>query len=75
MRGGERHDLAGVAGIGEDLLVAGHAGIEADLSCGDPGSADRPAAEHGAVGEEEEGFGALTYKHSCEGCRAFSRRA
>ena len=31
-RVGHRDDLAAVGGIGEDLLVAGHGGVEADLA-------------------------------------------
>ena len=29
---GHRDDLAAIAGIGEDLLVAGHRGVEADFA-------------------------------------------
>ena len=32
---GERDDLPGVGGIGDDLLVAGHGGVEHDLAGGD----------------------------------------
>ena len=32
MREGEGDDLPGIGGVGEDLLVAGHGGVEADLA-------------------------------------------
>ncbi len=32
MREGEGDDLPGIGGVGEDLLIAGHGGIEADLA-------------------------------------------
>ena len=48
VRVGEGDDLAGVAGVGEDLLVAGHGGVEDHLSEGRPGGAVRLAVE-GAV--------------------------
>ncbi len=34
VRVGERHDLPGVAGIGEHLLIAAEGGVEHDFSCG-----------------------------------------
>ncbi len=40
LRIGHRDDLAAVAGIGEDLLVAGHRGVEADLAIDFAGGAD-----------------------------------
>ena len=54
VRIGERDDLAGVRRIGEDLLVAGHRGVEHDLADGLAERADRAAAEHRAVGERED---------------------
>ena len=51
---GEGDDLAGIGGVGEDLLVAGHGGIEADLADGLAGRADAMALDHGPVGEDEE---------------------
>jgi hypothetical protein len=46
-------DLARVRGVGQDLLVAGQRGVEADLAVGLTGRAARPAFEHGAVLERE----------------------
>ncbi len=51
---GEGDDLPGVGGIGEDLLVAGHRGVEADLADGGAGRADAEAFEDQAVGEDEQ---------------------
>jgi hypothetical protein len=55
VREGEGDDLAGVGRIGDDLLVAGHRGIEADLARLDLGSADALAPEDGAVGQHQRG--------------------
>ena len=53
----EGDDLPGIGGIGQDLLIAGHGGVEADL-------ADRVCRwrrsrsfQDGAVGEHEQGRG------------------
>ncbi len=51
---GEGDDLAGIGRIGEDLLVAGHRGIEADLADGVAGGAQPKAFQHGAVGKNEQ---------------------
>ena len=53
---GEREgdDLPGVRGIREDLLVAGHGGVEAHLARRTTGCAEAAAFEHGAVGEHEQ---------------------
>ena len=54
---GHGDDLAGVRGIGEDLLVPGHAGVEDHLSQGFTGDPAAGAAfEHGAVRQGDEGF-------------------
>ena len=53
---GEGDDLAGVGGVGQGLLVAGHAGVEADLAHrrGRGGmGAEAAAPEHRAVGQDE----------------------
>jgi len=55
MREGKGDDLAGVGGVGQNLLVAGHGGVEADLAAGLSGRADADAFDHGAVGKDEEG--------------------
>jgi hypothetical protein len=50
---GESDDLAGITGIGEDLLIAGHGGVEADLAHGRTRGADAAALQHGAVGQHQ----------------------
>ena len=57
MREGEGDDLPGIGRIGEDLLVAGHRGVEADLADRLAGGAEADAFEHGAVGQHQEGRG------------------
>ncbi len=56
---GEREgdDLPGIGGIGEDLLIAGHRGVEADLSDRTPARTEADAFEHSAVGEHQDGGG------------------
>ncbi len=55
---GEGHDLGHVGGVGQDLLVAGHGGVEADLAQRLADRADAHAFEHRAVGEREHPGGA-----------------
>ena len=54
---GEGDDLPGVGGIGQRLLVAGHAGVEADLShrLGRAVRAESPSPEDAPVREHERG--------------------
>ncbi len=66
MRKSEGDDLAGIGGIGEGFLIAGHAGIEADLadrrliaSMGAGMGAEAAPPEHRAVGEDQRGGGAF----------------
>jgi hypothetical protein len=50
---GEGDDLRHVGGVGQDLLIAGHGGVEADLA---DRMAQRPVAialQHRAVGERD----------------------
>ena len=54
MREREGDDLAGIGRIGEDFLVAGHRGVEADLADGVAGGAKAKAFEHGTVGQHEQ---------------------
>jgi hypothetical protein len=54
MRECEGDDLPGIGRIGEDLLIAGHGGVEADLAHRMPGCAEAEAFEDGAVGEHEQ---------------------
>ena len=57
MREGEGDDLPGIGRVGQRLLIAGHAGVEAQLA--HPALADArrsPAApKHGPVGQDERG--------------------
>ena len=52
---GEGDDLAGIGGVGQDLLIAGHRRVEADLADGRALGAEAMAFDHRAVGEDEEG--------------------
>ena len=54
VREGEGDDLPGVGGVGQDLLIAGHRRVEADLADGLAGRADAVTLDRGAVGEHEE---------------------
>ena len=53
---GEREgdDLPGVGGVGEDLLIAGHGGIEADLAGRFARGAQALAFQHGPVGQHQK---------------------
>ena len=64
MRESEGDDLGGVGGVGQDLLVAGHGGIEADF-------ADRRAGRPDA--EAFDGFAACEREHAGGDARAASR--
>ncbi len=55
MREGEGDDLPGIGRVGQDLLVAGHRGVEADLARRLAFGADADALNDGAVVEDEEG--------------------
>ena len=54
VRRGLDHELAGVGGVGDGLLVAGHAGREDGLAEGRSGGAVAGAAEDPAVLEHED---------------------
>jgi len=59
MRKGEADDLAGVGRVGQGFLVAGHAGVEAELAHSPRGvSAEAAAPEDGAVRQHQGGVGA-----------------
>jgi hypothetical protein len=55
MREGEGDDLPRIGGIGQDLLIAGHRGVEADLANGFACRTEAETFEHGAVGQHQEG--------------------
>ena len=54
MRKGEGDELPGIGGIGEDLLIAGHRGVEADFADGLAFRAEAKTFQHGAIGKHEE---------------------
>ena len=55
-RVGHGHDLPLVGRIGQDFLVPGHRGVEADFAVGGEGGAERLAAPDAAVFEGEKGW-------------------
>src|SRR2546421_4557471 len=55
VRIGEGDDLPAIRRIGEDLLIAGHGGVEHHLADRRALRADRAAVEHRAVREDEDG--------------------
>jgi hypothetical protein len=54
MREGKGDDLPGIRRIGQDLLIAGHGGVETHLADRNTGRARALAFDHGAVGENEK---------------------
>ena len=54
VREGEGDDLPGIGRIGEDLLIAGHRRVEADLAHGLAFGAEAETFQHGAVGKHEQ---------------------
>ena len=66
MRKGEEHDLPGIGGIGEDFLVAGHGGVEAELAHRRADMAPALAEPGAPVGEHERStctIGGLIFGH------------
>jgi len=53
VRIGQADDLAGIAGIAEDLLIAGKTGIENDFAAAARSSASRPAVKDAPVFERQ----------------------
>jgi len=53
----EGDDLARVGRIGEDFLISGHRGVEADLAHRMAGGAKAMTFQHRAVGEHQHGRG------------------
>src|SRR3546814_7495643 len=58
MREGEGDDLAGIGRVGQDLLIAAHRGVEADLADPRDRCAQATPPEHRAVREDKGGGGA-----------------
>jgi hypothetical protein len=52
---GHRDNLAAIARVGEDFLVAGHGGIEANFSIHFAGRAERGAGVNGTIFQSELG--------------------
>jgi hypothetical protein len=46
--------LSGIGGVGEDFLVSGHRGVEANLADGGAFCAEAEALQHGAIGKHEQ---------------------
>src|SRR5690606_25026618 len=63
VRGGQGHDLPRVTGVREDLLVAGHPGVEADLTGGGADGTDGAPMEDRSVAQEQNGLGAVHLEH------------
>ena len=56
LRGRERHELARVGRVGNDLLISGHAGIEHGFARAVVQVAERAAVKDRTVGEREKCF-------------------
>ena len=61
VREGERDQLPGIGGIGQDLLIAGHGGIEDQFAHDGAGRSQPLAEKRRAVGEHEGGPGPAAY--------------
>ena len=68
---GEGDDLAGIGGIGHDLLIAGHRGVEDQFRHHLAGCAEALAVKDGSVGKRKAGGRFVGHgKHPlCEICR------
>ena len=55
VRAGECHQLPGVGRIRENLLIAGHGGVEHHFTGSQASRTDRPAPEQGAVFQGQQG--------------------
>jgi hypothetical protein len=54
VREGEGHDLGHVGGVGQDLLVTGHGGVEAHLAHRLADGADADPLQDGPVGQRQD---------------------
>jgi hypothetical protein len=59
MRKREGDDLAGIGGVGEDFLIAGHRGVEAHLADFGAGRAKAVTFENRAVSQHQQGRGLM----------------
>jgi len=59
-------DLTGIGRITEDLLIAGHGGIEDDFTDGHAVNTNGDAVKRGAVGEHEKGCSGQGLNHGLE---------
>jgi hypothetical protein len=50
---GEGHHLPGIGGVGHDLLIAGHGGVEAQLAYRCAGGAESLAEEQRPIGQRD----------------------
>ena len=62
---GEGDDLPGIGGVGQDFLIAGDGGVEADLADRFARRAEAEALDRGAVLQNEEGGGFFHVRHGC----------
>ena len=51
---GERNELSGIGGIGENLLISGHRGVEANLADRVTFGAEAKAFQYSTVGKHEQ---------------------
>jgi hypothetical protein len=54
VREGEGDDLPGIGGIGQNLLIAGHRGVEADFANGLSLGAEPKTFQHRTIGQHKE---------------------
>ena len=54
---GEGDQLAGIAGVGDDLLITGHACVEHHFADDGPPCSEALAAQQGAIGQDQQALG------------------
>lgn len=74
MRISEADDLAGVAGIGEDFLIAGEAGIKNNLTAAARTGARGAPVKYSSVLEREYGRARLYFRQRFLQERAYEKR-
>ena len=55
VREGKHHDLPGIGRVGEDFLISGNRGVEANLACGLSNRANAEALNNQAIGQNNRG--------------------